>query len=212
MKQIRLFINNFLSSIIIIMVILVISGIGISARQNEDGTRTFNGNSPTYTAIQEKAYCEGKKSIADALSALSGINAPQDATSGCVPTDIVQLGNLVYYQVPIATPTEFYNSVNGKGFNEGYGYQCVAGFKEFMYSLSGKYIATNTGGASGYSSQQSQIEPLGFTWHNGNSGLQNGDWAIWSSGKYGHVAMYYNGSWLGQNQYAKDSNYGNHLI
>jgi hypothetical protein len=88
-------------------------------------------------------------------------------------------------------------------------HNCVAGFKEFMYSLSGKYVATNTGGASGYAKQQSQIEPLGFKWHSGASGLQDGDWAIFRGGKYGHVAMRYQGKWFGQNQGAANSSVGN---
>lgn len=209
MKQIKVFVNKNLTSIIIAVVMLVIGALGFFAYPNENGTRTYDGKAPTYSEAQEKAYCEGKKSIADALSALSGVNAPQDATSGCEPSDTAQMGSLIYYQVPMATPTEFYNSVNGKGFNEGFGYQCVAGFKEFMYSLSGKYVAAVGGGAKGYATQQSQIEPLGFTWYNGTSGLQNGDWAIWTTGEYGHVSMYYNGKWFGQNQYAANPNAGN---
>ena len=208
MKQIRSFIGKFLTPIIIIVVMLIIGGIGIAAQQNEDGTRTFDGNSPKYTAAQEAAYCAGLKANADALSALSGINAPQDATSGCAPTNLeaAQMGSLVYYPVSMATPTDFYNSVNGKGFNEGYGMQCVAGFKEFMFSLSGNYVAGN---AKDYAYKQAQVEPLGFVWHNGTAGLQNGDWAIWTSGQYGHVSMFYNGKWFGQNQYAADPNAGN---
>lgn len=64
-------------------------------------------------------------------------------------------------------------------------------------------------GAKGYATQQSQIEPLGFKWYSGTSGLQDGDWAVWTTGQYGHVAIKYGDKWLGQNQYASDPNAGN---
>lgn len=104
-----------------------------------------------------------------------------------------------YYKVNISTPDAFYNAVIGKGFDEGYGLQCVAGFKEFTYSLCGKIVACNDGKASNYAYQESQIVPLGFTKHSGNT-LYNGDWVIFGGGNWGHVAMYYNGKFLGQNQ------------
>lgn len=113
-------------------------------------------------------------------------------------------GASCYYKVDVSTPTAFYNAVNGKGFNEGWGYQCVAGFKEFQYSLSGSYA--NAGGcAKNYAYSHSAVEALGFKWHGGTSGLQNGDWCVWTSGEFGHVAMYYNGKFFGQNQGATNS-------
>lgn len=111
-----------------------------------------------------------------------------------------QMGSWCYYWVDTSTPESFYEAVIGKGFDEGYGMQCVAGFKEFMYALSGKVVATWNGKASGYAQQQDQIEPLGFEWHGGSTGLQDGDWGIFGDGEWGHVAMYYRGQWLGQNQ------------
>lgn len=209
MKTIKFFVSTFLTQIIIVSVLFIIVMLGVFASPNDDGTRTYDGKAPKYTDAQEQAYCAMQKSNSDAIVAFSGINVPQDSTSGCSPTDLPQMGSLVYYDVDTSTPTEFYNSVNGKGFNEGYGYQCVAGFKEYMYALSGSYVAAAGGGAKGYATQQSQVEPLGFTWHDGTSGLQNGDWAIWTSGQYGHVSMYYNGQWFGQNQYAADPSVGN---
>lgn len=148
-----------------------------------------------------------KKIITAGLEELSALNTKQD--SGASNIEEPQLGATPYYSVDISTPTAFINATNGRGFNEGYGFQCVAGFKEFMFALSGKIVATKTGGASGYANQQAQIEPLGFKWHNGNAGLQNGDWAIFRGGAYGHVAMFYNGKWYGQNQGAPNPNTGN---
>lgn len=170
---------------------------------DSEGRKTFGGD------IAESTICEGLKQLNDNVVALSGADVPQDATSGCEPSDLPQMGSLTYYKVDVSSPAAFVNAVNGRGFNEGYGFQCVAGFKEFMYSLGGKYVAAAGGGAKGYASQQAQIEPLGFKWHGGTSGLQNGDWGIWTNGAYGHVAMYYNGQWFGQNQYAANPNTGN---
>lgn len=116
-------------------------------------------------------------------------------------------GASCYYKVDVSTPDAFVKAVNGKGFNEGWGYQCVAGFKEFQYSLSGSYA--NAGGAAkNYAYSHTSVEALGFKWHGGTSGLQNGDWCIWTSGEFGHVAMYYNGKFFGQNQGASNGAIG----
>lgn len=209
MRAFLTFLTNHLTAIFIAVILVTVGLLALFATPNDDGTRTFDGNSPTYTDAQIAAQCEVKKNIDNEVQALSGINVPQDAGSGCNPTDLGQYGSLTYYKVPMATPTEFKNSVIGKGFNEGYGYQCVAAFKEFMYSLSGKYVAAAGGGAKGYATQQAQIEPLGFKWYNGTAGLKDGDWAIWTNGQYGHVAMKLGDKWLSQNQYAADPNAGN---
>jgi len=215
MKKIANKISDFISDnltflIVLITVVWCVLFVLFGA-VNEDGSITLNGNAPTYSEAQEQAFCELEKAQDEALADLLGFEIAHDVGSGCAPTDTeaAQMGAAAYYSVDISTPAAFYNAVVGKGFNEGYGMQCVAGFKEFMYSLSGKVVATSTGGASGYAKQQSQIEPLGFTWHAGASGLQDGDWAIFSGGTYGHVAMRYQGKWLGQNQGAANSSIGN---
>lgn len=110
-----------------------------------------------------------------------------------------EVGASCYYKVDVSTPDDFVKAVNGKGFNEGWGYQCVAGFKEFQYSYAGTYI--NAGGAAkNYAYSHDGLESIGFKWHGGTQGIQNGDWCIWTSGEFGHVAMYYNGKFFGQNQ------------
>lgn len=209
MKSTIKFLNEQLTALVVFTILAIVVLLAAFASPNEDGTRTFDGKGPTYSEAQEQAVCEAKRDNDKALAGLTGIDVPQDSQSGCDPTDLPQMGALVYYSVAMATPTEFYNSVNGRGFNEGYGLQCVAAFKQFMFSLSGKYVAAAGGGAKGYATQQAQIEPLGFKWHNGTSGLQDGDWGIWTNGQYGHVAMYYQGKWFSQNQYAANPNTGN---
>lgn len=209
MKRFKSFLYDNLTPIVVLLMLTIVGLFAYLASPNEDGSRTFNGEGAKYSEAMEAAYCDAAKKNDDAIAGLAGVNVPQDAGSGCEPTDLPQMGSLVYYKVNVASPAAFVNAVNGKGFNEGYGLQCVAGFKQFMYALSGKYVATKTGGASGYASQQAQIEPLGFKWHGGKAGLQDGDWGIFGGGQYGHVAMYYQGKWFGQNQGAANANAGN---
>lgn len=209
MKAIKNFFANNLATILVLLVGALLTSFVVFGTRSDDGSYTFDGGNAKYTDAQKQALCEAKDQIDNGVAGLLGVNVPQDAGSNCAPTDIPQMGSLPYYKVDVSTPAAFYNAVNGKGFNEGYGLQCVAGFKQFMYALSGKYVATKTGGASGYASQQSQIEPLGFKWHSGRSGLQDGDWGIFGGGQYGHVAMLYQGRWFGQNQGAANANVGN---
>lgn len=120
------------------------------------------------------------------------------------------MGSIPYYKLDISTPTIACQNLLGKGFNEGWGWQCVAGFKEFMFSLVGRYVSAG-GAASGYALNKQvrdAVCKLGFTWHDGTTGLQDGCWGIWIDGLYGHVAMYYQGKWLGQNQGASDGSVG----
>ena len=138
------------------------------------------------------------KAVADKLKGMF-IKQDNDEQRSIDP----ELGGSCYYHVDVSTPEAFYNAVNGVGFNEGWGYQCVAGFKEFQFSLAGTYVGAG-GAAKNYAYNHSAVEALGFTWHDGNTGFQNGDWAIWTGGEFGHVAMYYNGQWFGQNQGAKN--------
>lgn len=148
----------------------------------------------------------------DGTVVATAVNVKQDAGDAseieAEDEEIAQLGAFPYYKVNVSTPDAFYNAVNGKGFDEGYGYQCVAAFKEFQYSQAGRIVATSTGGASGYANQKAQIEALGFTYYNDGK-LQNGDWVIFGGGAYGHVAMYYNGKFFSQNQGAANPNVGN---
>lgn len=121
-----------------------------------------------------------------------------------------EMGAWPWVKVDISTPEKAYKNLDGRGFNEGFGDQCVAGFKEFQYCLSGQIVAAG-GAAANYASEPAitNVCKLGFTWHNGSEGLQNGDWGVWTNGTYGHISMYYNGKWFGQNQGAANPNLGN---
>ena len=124
----------------------------------------------------------------------------------------------------MATPHDYYLSVIGKGFDtDGYGYQCVAGFKQFCKSqlgldYYGKSICYG-GKPSGYAYR---------IWYNFDSlglgqyfeklsadHMQDGDWVIWDYGSkpcpYSHIAMFRldngngTGVFLGQNQIPNDT-------
>lgn len=206
MNRIVLKFKNFLANrlaVILVSAVVVLSAtFVIVGKQAEDGSITLDGSKAKYSKATEKALCELAKKRESAIAGIMGLDVPQDSGSGCEAPDkeLAQMGSGVYYKTDLSSPAAFVNAMNGRGFNEGYGLQCVAGFKQFMFSLSGRVVATRTGGASGYANQVSEIQALGFTWHGGQAGMKDGDWAIFGGGTYGHVAMYYQGKFFGQNQ------------
>lgn len=206
MNIIALKFKNFLAdrlAVILVAAVVVLSAtFVIVGKQAEDGSITLDGSKAKYSKATEKALCELAKKRETAIAGIMGLDVPQDSGSGCEAPDkeLAQMGSGVYYKTDLSSPAAFVNAMNGRGFNEGYGMQCVAGFKQFMFSLSGRVVATRTGGASGYANQVSEIQALGFTWHGGQAGMKDGDWAIFGGGTYGHVAMYYQGKFFGQNQ------------
>ena len=204
-SNLKNFIINRLDVLIVASVIIVSAVFLIIGKPSEDGSITLDGSKAKYSKTTEKALCELAKKRETAIAGMLGLDVPQDKGSGCEPADKelaeqAQMGSGVYYKTDLSSPAAFVNAMNGRGFNEGYGLQCVAGFKQFMFSLSGRVVATRTGGASGYANQVGEIQALGFTWHSGQAGMKDGDWAIFGGGTYGHVAMYYQGKFFGQNQ------------
>ena len=196
------FLANRLAVILVAAVVMLSAVFVIVGKQAEDGSITLDGSKAKYSKATEKALCELAKKRETAIAGIMGLDVPQDSGSGCEAPDkeLAQMGSGVYYKTDLSSPAAFVNAMNGRGFNEGYGLQCVAGFKQFMFSLSGRVVATRTGGASGYANQVGEIQALGFTWHSGQAGMKDGDWAIFGGGQYGHVAMYYQGKFFGQNQ------------
>lgn len=196
------FLANRLAVILVAAVVVLSATFVIVGKQAEDGSITLDGSKAKYSKATEKALCELAKKRETAIAGIMGLDVPQDSGSGCEAPDkeLAQMGSGVYYKTDLSSPAAFVNAMNGRGFNEGYGLQCVAGFKQFMFSLSGRVVATRTGGASGYANQVGEIQALGFTWHAGQAGMKDGDWAIFGGGQYGHVAMYYQGKFFGQNQ------------
>lgn len=180
---------------------------------------SFIGTDHVAQVVDKQDYAGIAQDIKDGVTALYVSSHSQqedpDAIAGEVLTKaqtkkLAEMGSIPYYKLDISTPTIACQNLLGKGFNEGWGWQCVAGFKEFMFSLVGRYVSAG-GAASGYALNKQvrdAVCKLGFTWHDGTTGLQDGCWGIWIDGLYGHVAMYYQGKWLGQNQGASDGSVG----
>lgn len=171
---------------------------------------------PDEKAVDYAKVAEPAKQFLGALA--SSINAKQESDTARAGETVTkaqakkaaELGSTNYYAVDVSTPEKAYQNLLGKGFNEGWGLQCVAGFKEFTVSLCGRYVAA--GGAAAkyaYEPARTAVCKLGFTWHQGADGLQDGDWGVWTNGESGHISMYYRGKWFGQNQGAADGNVGN---
>ena len=107
------------------------------------------------------------------------------------------------------TAQEFYTRHIGKAvdIDGAVGVQCVDLFKAFTKENYGiwQYNCTN-GYASGLWIYRKQ-KPYYKYFIDGNiNSLQNGDWVIWGNCKAcpsSHIAMYYNGKFLGQNQNGK---------
>lgn len=102
------------------------------------------------------------------------------------------------------SPADFVISETGRGYDEGYGEQCVAGFKQFTFSNTGQILRAPQGAALGYASATDQIKNMGFDIIYDRDKLKDGDWVVSSLGRYGHIAMFFNGKLFGQNQRASD--------
>lgn len=211
------------ASTVLILKRMMTASLDYMAKANNNYEKFFkerHGNIPLLDINPESVDYNGvAKDTEETLGALlSSINTQHDSAgveAGTTLTkkkvsELAEMGAIPYYKVDVSTPAKAERNLIGKSFDEGFGKQCVAGFKEFMFSLCGRYVAAG-GAASGYASDpaRSAVCKLGFTWHEGSAGLQDGDWGIWKNGLYGHVAMYYQGKWLGQNQGATDGNAGN---
>lgn len=108
------------------------------------------------------------------------------------------------------SPQDFYNQVIGKAFDvDGwYGAQCWDGWAHFITAmgLPSKCQKTINGWADGIWYNRASIgTPEYFNCYDGASDLQDGDWCVWGKGNSSacpssHVAMYYQGKFLGENQ------------
>lgn len=98
----------------------------------------------------------------------------------------------------------FVNTYNGTwhDMDGAYGAQCWDGYAFYMQWLGYGYAhCTSSGGAKDIWNQRATNGML--NWCDVVSSPQNGDIAVWgdnTGGGFGHVAMYYNGQYMGQNQ------------
>ena len=106
---------------------------------------------------------------------------------------------------------DFYNEVIGHAYDidGSYGAQCWDGYAKYCQWLGIQIVyCTVTGGVRDILEQSSWngvLKSCSIV-----SSPQNGDIGVWTNegGGYGHVAMYYNGGWLGQNQGGTPYPYG----
>lgn len=106
------------------------------------------------------------------------------------------------------TSKQFYDKYIGKAvdIDGAYGVQCVDLFKAFTKDNYGIWqYNTGNGWASGLWYNRKSKPYYQYFVDGDLNNLQNGDWVIWNNGAKdcpdSHVAMYYNGKFLGQNQF-----------
>lgn len=99
---------------------------------------------------------------------------------------------------------EFVQTHNGKGYDidKSYGAQCWDGYAEYCNYLNIPYASCSySGGARDLWEHRQELGLMQY--FDVATSPKNGDVGIWTTiygDGYGHVAMYYNGSWFGQNQ------------
>lgn len=110
---------------------------------------------------------------------------------------------------PTDSPESFKNATIGRCIyaNNYWGAQCVSLARVFWWSYANRDVSTcGTGMAKGMMNCWQENAGDDFETHWGIAGVQAGDWIIWETGQYGHVAMALgpqNGSYvtiLGENQ------------
>lgn len=93
---------------------------------------------------------------------------------------------------PTDTPEAFKNATLGHCIyaNNYWGAQCVSLSRVFWWSYADRDVSTcGTGMAKGMMDCADENAGDDFEVHWGIAGVQSGDWIIWGTGQYGHVAM-----------------------
>ena len=114
-------------------------------------------------------------------------------------TGVSALTTDVYYQdlgwsewYPTDTPEAFKNATLGRCVyaNNYWGAQCVSLSRVYWWSYADRDVSTcGTGMAKGMMDCADENAGDDFEIHWGIAGVQAGDWIIWGTGTYGHVAM-----------------------
>lgn len=93
---------------------------------------------------------------------------------------------------PTSTPEAFKDATIGRCIyaNNYWGAQCVSLSRVFWWSYADRDVSTcGTGMAKGMMNCWEQNAGNDFETYWGIAGVQAGDWIIWGTGQYGHVAM-----------------------
>lgn len=155
-----------------------------------------------YSEEQEPAYITDDQGEVVETNEINGEAIPtvdevdgglfEDENTGVseVEGDYSDLGWAEWYDT--STPQAFVNSTTGKCVyaNNKYGAQCVSLARVFWWSYANRDVSTcGTGMAKGMMNCWQQNAGSEFEVHWGSAGMQDGDWAVWETGQYGHVAM-----------------------
>ena len=121
-----------------------------------------------------------------------GMFKDKDTGVSALTTDVYyeDLGWSEWY--PTDTPEAFKNATLGRCIyaNNYWGAQCVSLSRVFWWSYANRDVSTcGTGMAKGMMDCWQENAGNDFETHWGIAGVQAGDWIIWGTGTYGHVAM-----------------------
>lgn len=172
-----------------------------------------------YSEEEKPAVLEGDKGQVYEAETINGEEIPtvetvdggmfEDSSTGLSVTegDYADLGWAETYNT--STPDAFKDDTLGKCIyaNNRFGAQCVSLARVFWWSYADRDVSTcGTGMAKGMMNCAEQNAGDDFEIHWGIDGAQSGDWIVWGTGQYGHVAMALgpqNGNYitiLGENQ------------
>lgn len=157
-----------------------------------------------YSQEETPAVIEGDRGEVYETTEINGEGIPtveqvdggmfQDKDTGVSITEIEgqysDLGWSEWY--PTDTPEAFKNATLGHCIyaNNYWGAQCVSLSRVYWWSYADRDVSTcGTGMAKGMMDCADENAGDDFEIHWGIAGVQAGDWVIWGTGQYGHVAM-----------------------
>ena len=150
---------------------------------------------------------EGKLEKSDGTTQTIDIPTIEGIDGGQFEEEVPDLGQGETYD--ISTPDGFYNSVIGKciDLDHKYGSQCMDGFAAFHHQYTDRWLSTaGTHAAKGLWTDREKNAGDDYELIYNVNDVKPGDWVVWSTGQYGHVAMAMSGvhdgyiTVLGENQ------------
>lgn len=133
---------------------------------------------------------EGKLEKSDGTTQTIEIPTIEGIDGGKFEEEVPDLGQGETYD--ISTPDGFYNSVIGKciDLDHKYGAQCMDGFAAFHHQYTDRWLSTAaTHAAKGLWTDREKNAGDDYELIYNVNDVKSGDWVVWSTGQYGHVAM-----------------------
>lgn len=196
-------------AIIAIVIIGVLAGVGINININQNGEAEVTTDASKveaeieYAPEQRPAVIEGDRGEIIETTEVDGEEIPtveevdgglfEDANTGLSAGEgeYEDLGAAIE-TFDTSSPEAFKNATIGRCIyaNNKFGAQCVSLARSFWVSYANRDVSTcGTGMAKGMMNCAEQNAGDDFEIHWGNSGVQAGDWLVFSGGQYGHVGM-----------------------